>query len=432
MKVIRFRKQSKGFTLIEVIISMAMLAIIVVPLLNYFVTSAQYNARAKTKQNATVLAQSIIEKSKDKSLEDIAKSFQTTVNGSALSNSFNLVDASQIGNLSSNVWEVGISGSTVTQIAKGSSASSYDTSSGVGEFKPGNATDGILHYAIYNISQDGNLYDAMINIDTNKDASDTYGVINGKNLVDINTLNAANNIVAIESSQNARAIEQMTSLNLAECNAENADHSGEIGYIDKIPATDTQIQAALHRQILININAVSGGTDAKATVEVIYKYYCTGILGCPNDQASAMEIDPPLYSETILANDIRNMYLFYSKNPNQEEEDLKLSITDINPSVIPNFNMYVICQALSGDVFNDASYKLKIDTLPEAYNKIKDNMYSNLSSGLYVNGVLVAPKNFITTSSSIRMEDLKVEIYKAGKINDPAYRYVTLDSSKKE
>lgn len=428
MKVFRFRKQSKGFTLIEVIISMAILAIIVVPLLNYFVTSAQYNTRAKTKQNATVLAQSILEKCKDKSLEDIAKSFQTTADELNLANEFDIVDASMIGNHSSNVQEIKFGASGIEAIPKGSPASSYD--SAAGKFISGNATDGILHYAVYNISEDGGLYDALISIDMNKDAGDTYGTINQTPLVDIKTLDSGNNVVAVESSQNDRALELMSSINLTECNMENEAHNEEVGYLPVTPATHDEIKAALHRLIVIDIKTISGGADPKATAQAVYKYYCPGILGCPSDQSSAIEIDPPLYSETISAENIENMYLFYSKV--REEEKLLLSITDSNPPVIPNFNLYLLCQTETAqEAFTDSNYKLNIAAQPEAYTKIK-NLYSNLTSCLSVNSVPITPKNYISTSTSIRMENLKIEIYKAGKLNDPVYQYVTLDSTKKE
>lgn len=60
------RKQNNaGFSLVEVILSMAILAIISIPLLNYFSNSMRYNAMMADKQHATVLAQEVLEELKN-------------------------------------------------------------------------------------------------------------------------------------------------------------------------------------------------------------------------------------------------------------------------------------------------------------------------------------------------------------------------------
>lgn len=57
MKAAKTGDDNKGFSLIEVIISMAILAIITVSLLSYFVSATKYNAREKTRQTSLALAQ---------------------------------------------------------------------------------------------------------------------------------------------------------------------------------------------------------------------------------------------------------------------------------------------------------------------------------------------------------------------------------------
>lgn len=53
-----------GFSLVEVIIAMAILALISIPLMKYFTDSMQYSARMERQQRATILAQEITEKLK--------------------------------------------------------------------------------------------------------------------------------------------------------------------------------------------------------------------------------------------------------------------------------------------------------------------------------------------------------------------------------
>ena len=58
----RMRKiNKKGFTLIEVMLSIAILALISVPLMKYFSDSLKYSAQTAEKQNANFIAQETME-----------------------------------------------------------------------------------------------------------------------------------------------------------------------------------------------------------------------------------------------------------------------------------------------------------------------------------------------------------------------------------
>ena len=54
-------KENKGFTIVEVIIAVAMLAIVSIPILGSFAQSAKYNAKARNIQKATIAAQTVME-----------------------------------------------------------------------------------------------------------------------------------------------------------------------------------------------------------------------------------------------------------------------------------------------------------------------------------------------------------------------------------
>ena len=61
----RRKQNNQGFSLLEVVLSMAILAIISIPLLSYFTQSVKYNAKMADKQHATNLGQEIMESLKD-------------------------------------------------------------------------------------------------------------------------------------------------------------------------------------------------------------------------------------------------------------------------------------------------------------------------------------------------------------------------------
>ena len=57
----KFKDDNRGITLVELIVSIAILAIIVLPFLNAFVTATKTNVKARNKMNATHLATNIME-----------------------------------------------------------------------------------------------------------------------------------------------------------------------------------------------------------------------------------------------------------------------------------------------------------------------------------------------------------------------------------
>ena len=74
------KKNNRGFSLVEVIVSMIILAIILIPLLNQFILSAKVNQKTRNRQYATTLGKNIMEGLKEYSFEEIAYQFHA-VNG---------------------------------------------------------------------------------------------------------------------------------------------------------------------------------------------------------------------------------------------------------------------------------------------------------------------------------------------------------------
>ena len=65
------RNKDAGFSLVELLIAVIILAIIVVPMLHGFVTSARMNGKAKQVQRATTVAQDIMEGLKAYDIEEL-------------------------------------------------------------------------------------------------------------------------------------------------------------------------------------------------------------------------------------------------------------------------------------------------------------------------------------------------------------------------
>ena len=60
-RLAKSNKFNKGFSLVEVLVAMAVITLISIPLLRTFITSAQINNKAKKLQNATDIAQNVSE-----------------------------------------------------------------------------------------------------------------------------------------------------------------------------------------------------------------------------------------------------------------------------------------------------------------------------------------------------------------------------------
>ncbi|MDO4167142.1 MAG: type II secretion system protein [Eubacteriales bacterium] len=91
----KIRQDNSGFTLVELIITIAVLAVISVPLLKYFSDSMRHNVRMKEEQNAVVAAQNILEELKvsDINLDDISNLTSPAASGPALSVSWQQLSA---------------------------------------------------------------------------------------------------------------------------------------------------------------------------------------------------------------------------------------------------------------------------------------------------------------------------------------------------
>ena len=99
------RINNKGMSLVELMIAITILAIITVPLLHAFVSSARINRKAKQTQRLTTIGQDIMEGLKAYSVEDLAYEFDypTVSSCSAHPSGFQLIKPSLVGTNSTEV-----------------------------------------------------------------------------------------------------------------------------------------------------------------------------------------------------------------------------------------------------------------------------------------------------------------------------------------
>ena len=66
------RKKNSGFTLVEVLIAVAILSVVSIPILQSFVSVAQVNAKSRRRLAATTIAEGLMESCKGMSLKEVA------------------------------------------------------------------------------------------------------------------------------------------------------------------------------------------------------------------------------------------------------------------------------------------------------------------------------------------------------------------------
>lgn len=78
------KSNNAGLSLVELLVAITILAIIIVPLLHTFVSSANTNGKAQTIMRATVTAENIMEEFKDKSMESLSTKYGVSANAAGV------------------------------------------------------------------------------------------------------------------------------------------------------------------------------------------------------------------------------------------------------------------------------------------------------------------------------------------------------------
>ncbi|MBO4789154.1 MAG: prepilin-type N-terminal cleavage/methylation domain-containing protein [Lachnospiraceae bacterium] len=104
MREDRKRNGNSGFTLVEVLLAVAILAIISIPLMQSFVSAARVNGESRRRLAANTIAETLMESCKSVSLADIAQQFDAA-QGPA-NNHITIITESNGGVFSGNAYEL--------------------------------------------------------------------------------------------------------------------------------------------------------------------------------------------------------------------------------------------------------------------------------------------------------------------------------------
>lgn len=123
-----------GFSLLELLIAVVILAIIVIPLLNLFLSSNRLNIKSRQTLRATTLAQDIMEGLKAYDIEELKTQFNTPADG------FYVIDDNLIKGAIAEETNMEVDGS-------------------------GNPEPGIYYFSLRDVSMQGSKFDALVKVD---------------------------------------------------------------------------------------------------------------------------------------------------------------------------------------------------------------------------------------------------------------------------
>jgi prepilin-type N-terminal cleavage/methylation domain-containing protein len=371
------KKNNSGFSLVELIVTVTILAIIVVPLLRAFVISTQTNAKAKERLRATDLAQNVMENIEACGLENLseqvnARSFRLLLgtSGAVAGGSCELHrDSSSSVYFSVATIKDTVSGfDFVTAIPATASSVLVDEASGTYEFRGLQNEDKCYYFAVGGIESDGKKYDALITASPAAAGSNGRDV-NTSDLAQISAISSETSHVAAYSY--ADAISDMQSI--------SNNHDGDI--LDSAGNSCGSYDSyKSHIQRTVTV-ALEGDTEITG-VTVTYSYDLESGYKTRNGKSNLL-----VRTDTVFSN-------AGDEDVQMEKLYLMLYPWYNGNSSLPDLVIVSNPNNLSADIILAQQTKLDVDTRTEASNllyamdiRVREKAESNgtMSSHTHVN-----------------------------------------------
>lgn len=360
----------RGFSLIEVVLAMVILAIISLPLLRYFTESIRYSAMMARRQRATLLAQEVTEamKAEEQLIQYDTGIFQAPLLTGTDPGCYNLT----------------MSGSGPT----------FD------EFK--NSGLGTAVFAGTYSGTNGD-FDLQVTLNTDIPSNEpgstaAYGIHNNTDAL------------AVESDQLGAAIMYFRSTHSDYCN----NHPGT-----PLLSQD-EIEARLSRKIYIDVDR--DPVELKFSVQAHYEYNCTGVAG-----VDAADTFTSTKLVDVRLDTLKNIYLLYSCMSNGASDNITLNISSDALSEMTLFKeeagdpdsmqvkmgLYLVAQDIPS---GGTPYTVTVDgvgvAVPSTYMV---SVHSNIDTpNQVINNVGSVKKPLTSTLTSIRLVSITTEVFPSG------------------
>lgn len=389
------RPDNKGFTLVEILVAMAVLAIVTIPLLSYFSDASKLNALSSKRHKANLAAQTVMEDFKNRELKAIAEEYQ------------------------------GFSG-TSGQYTDGTYSSKVVPTSPF-VFTP-NGKDDPYYFQLSNYSCGGSKYDVRIKVDEgiykNNRSPSGGGIIYNNEFLDYNITDVEGNknAVIVENSNDSQGVANML-YNLY-LNQGNTDPGGTVYSL---------INANLKKVIKLSVNTESG---TKIKVVCSFQYSCPVIPAIASETRQIDKYDAVFDS-------LDAIYIFYRPLYNSmQNEEIKIESDIPGAEKLSSlFDFYII--AKDAELYN--TYMLYETSSPLKLVQDGDGNFGETNKSLK-NNVTVQGESYKVppigstlrtvdasyynrrTEREQRLFEIEVSVYTAGHAGEADNLIFTLNS----
>lgn len=412
------RLKNGGFTLLELIISIAILAVIIMPIMNMFSKSYKLNSDARTVQNTN----------------DAASSIAETIRGADLNADFNITGVKMMGTLSDSHT---FTDPELAKIAGMFSVNSSDiipiTTGASGDLVVDNS--GRLAFQINNYSSGGKIYDAVVSIDPNQ----------------VDNASSYDDFLVARNKENI-TLSQATDYNYSEPrNGARAPLSMAMDVLEKKYPGKTVEEISHKRSIDVSIEkhniTSNGSTTEYLCVKTVYNYRINysvtySVTTEAEDGTKVTSFYTDYHSDdvsvTVKTDDIGpysdytdqsinrrlDYYLFFNpdyKGTGTTKDEIVIHNHDLNISG----NFYVIGQTLSQSEIQEIGYSGTIEVIEHhpTHSKMNLNVKTNINrshrtgnEGKIISGNFRLINTYSRTSSD--------HFYVPVDLNDEKYNYV--------
>lgn len=427
---------NRGFSLVELIVAVAILAIIVLPLLRAFVVSANTNAKAKERLRTTELGQNIMEGLAASDLEEVAGMFNYPGEDNK---NLTIISATSGVAVQEMVATTHPDGSiTYAPVIKTDSIPDLDHITNKEEYIKAVCNTSVwkigdqyffegqdsheYYFAMQNISSNGKKYDALIHLKTTSDTSGTKydGTnINSADLAKIDLIGNENEAI----SNFSMTPEQVISLI-------QSKYGSEVKQED------------VSRTITVTIEETSGGYTRVSTDYAFAVKKGSEIKHIPGDYG-----DENVFRDVIFSNsddvtrELNNVYLFfypwYTSQAGAVTDTIVIdnkSAQDVNVILAKQYNSNVVALDTA-----ELNYRLNVnvkESMPAGatatHTVVRDNFSQNLFTGAdlsitqptwQLNGNTadssrISRQGLANKSEGERLFDVTVSIYPSGSYAD--------------
>ncbi len=370
------RQDDRGFSLIEVILAVAILALVTLPIINYFTYSGLRTADGKDKQSATVIAEDVLDELN--SYDDFTQIESIASSGAVGADKWTVVPDP------SNPVKF-----TYTDLTKKVTMNNVNYEAKVH-----------ITYTDH-VTADGKSYHT--GYDSNTLTKDTNSAIdsefNDYEIPSPNQIYGKESVVAKESDQLDQAISYFLTNEATESNTFFTKYN--------------LIKEKLDRRIAIHLEYKDGNQDVYR-VKVSYLYELNGANVSPGIKNGVCEV--PIETSEVKKGTLENIYVFYNLRDGYDNDRLKVTFgTGMTEDDVKNIRFY-LCGLTTTECpqrVNNYKFFLSTDSAPGAL-KCSYFFNGNTDTVLTAKKADGTDEEFVPKKNKKRIGAIEVSVYEEG------------------